>query len=241
MKSRECEILTRGGWTLVEQSTSDEHGCNVELVRHDSYQNEFILLFDGKVMMDTSDYKSEKALSTVCFEKFKLSRDPHILIGGLGFGFTLEQVLLEAGSTSEVTVAELSSEIISWNQKYAPHLSNNCLEDSRVTVYNGDVLDLVTNSDKQWDIILLDVDNGTLQQLLSQNSSVYNTQGLSNFCQSLGNDGVLGVWSSGEDLQLLDNLVNAGLQVEVVNFMKEIRCKYIKGVYGPHIYVGIKS
>ena len=45
MKSEMCEILTRGGWTLVEQSTSDEHGCNVELLQYQTIENHFYLLF----------------------------------------------------------------------------------------------------------------------------------------------------------------------------------------------------
>lgn len=228
MKSEMCEILTRGGWTLVEQSTSDEHGCNVELLQYQTIENHFYLLFDGKVMMDSIYPKSEKVLSSICLERFQSSREPHILIGGLGFGYTLEETLKRVGSGSEITVAEISSDIISWNRDHVSHLSNNSIEDSRVTIYNGDVLDKAVT---QWDIILLDVDNGTAEQLLTRNNSVYSSQGLQTFSQSIKSDGVLGVWSCGEDTQLLQNMTDAGLDVEIV-----------KVDSGPHhIYVGTKS
>lgn len=223
-----CEKLIRAGWTLVEQSTSDEHGCNVELLKYEPIEKHFYLLFDGKVMMESTYPKSEKILSSICLERFQPSRDPHILIGGLGFGYTLEEALKRVGSDSEITVAEISSDIISWNRDHVSHLSNNSIEDSRVTIYNGDVLDKAAT---QWDIVLLDVDNGTAEQILARNSSVYSSQGLQTFSQSIKSDGVLGVWSCSEDPQLLQYMTDAGLGVEI-----------IKVDNGPHhIYVGTKS
>src|SRR5439155_16345502 len=85
---------------------------------------------------------------------------PHLLVGGYGMGFTLRAALEALPPGASVTVAELVPEIIDWARGPMASLTAGCLEDPRVDVVTGDVVDLIARSRARYDAILLDVDNG---------------------------------------------------------------------------------
>src|SRR6478735_8610977 len=76
---------------------------------------EFLVQVDGKVLMGSRRHGSEEALATVGCEKLR-GAAPRVLIGGLGFGYTLRAALDVLPDRAEVVVAELIPAIVEWNR-----------------------------------------------------------------------------------------------------------------------------
>ena len=111
-------------------------------------------------LMNSRVYNSEKELSQMGCAHLKSTPDAHVLVGGLGMGYTLAAALKEVTSSSQVTVAELIPEVVEWNQGPLGKCAKNPLQDPRTTVKVGDVKHLLNTRKPTYDAILLDVDNG---------------------------------------------------------------------------------
>src|SRR4051812_27047395 len=75
---------------------------------------EFLIQIDGHVLMTSREYESEKDLAGDVCRNLK-STAPRVLIGGLGVGHTLRAALDALPSKAEVTVAEISPDLVEWN------------------------------------------------------------------------------------------------------------------------------
>src|SRR5947209_8378068 len=72
-------------------------------------------IFSGRIeLMNSRRGGSESALATVACRGMRDHAMPHILIGGLGMGFTLRAALAELGPDARITVAELVPEVVAW-------------------------------------------------------------------------------------------------------------------------------
>ena len=69
-------------------------GSILSLQEHDG---EFFLKHNGRQLMSTTATSSEFLLADLGCQHLKGHRAPRILIGGLGLGFTLKQVLQQVG------------------------------------------------------------------------------------------------------------------------------------------------
>ena len=76
---------------------------------------------------------SEEALATLVCQRL-LRPDSHVLIGGLGMGFTLRAALAALPDDARVIVAELVPKIVSWAGGSLKHLFGESLADFRVSV-----------------------------------------------------------------------------------------------------------
>ena len=83
-----------------------------------------------------------------------------VLVGGLGMGFTLRAALDRLPPGSRVRVVELLPEVVEWNRGLLAHLAGHPLGDSRVSVTADDLSRVVSKSHAQFDVMLLDIDNG---------------------------------------------------------------------------------
>ena len=72
-------------------------------------EREFLIVIDGRVLMTSSDRRSEQGLATLACEG--LPRAPRVLIGGLGMAYTLRAALDVLPASAEVVVAELTAEV----------------------------------------------------------------------------------------------------------------------------------
>ena len=70
------------------------------------------------------------------------------------------------------------------------------LDDSRVEVRSGSIVDILSASEQRFDAILLDVDNGPDAILYEPNRFLYLAGGLKLIKDALMPGGVLGVWSA---------------------------------------------
>ena len=108
--------------TLATSRTPD--GALLLLQHHDG---QHYLKIDGVPLMSTIACSSEQQMAELaCGSMNARSR---VLIGGLGFGFTLRRVLELAGPDAIVDVAELLPEIIEWNRIHLGEVNGLLLDD----------------------------------------------------------------------------------------------------------------
>jgi len=191
-------------------------GGRLYLVRH-GY--DFEILFGEEQLMGNWSTQSEQALAVLALERLGAGVG-HVLIGGLGMGFTLAAALEVLPHHAMVTVAELVPEVVAWLRGPLAHISGETLDDPRVTIHLGDVHDLIADHHEVYDAILLDVDNGPDALIDLRNDRLYCDWGLRAAHAALRPGGVLAVWSSFQDDQFADGLRRARFAVEEVRISK---------------------
>ena len=73
---------------------------------------EFAIMLDRAELMNSRRAGSEEALATLACARLRDRQKAHILIGGLGMGFTLRAALAGLGPKARITVAELVPEVV---------------------------------------------------------------------------------------------------------------------------------
>ncbi len=179
---------------------------------------EFAIMI-GPINLMTSRLRgSEEALATLVFDQLTGKKSPHVLIGGLGMGFTLRTALAIAPPDARIVVAELVPAVVAWARGPMAELFAGCLDDPRVTIHVGDVAGLIAASkapaSARFDAILLDVDNGPDGLTHAVNDRLYSHQGLHAARGALTQGGVLAVWSCSPDAPFTRRLNDAGFAVD---------------------------
>lgn len=175
-----------------------------------------IRIVDGQDLMCTRTHGSEDALAEITCRRIADRAQARILIGGLGFGFTLASALKHLGTDAQIVVAELVPAVIEWNRGPLGERTGHPLRDGRVTVHASDVSDIVRAESRSFDAILLDVDNGPDGLTKEGNHWLYSRQGLEACHQTLRPKGLLSVWSAGPDRAFSKRLRMTGFDVEEV-------------------------
>jgi len=175
---------------------------------------EFSILAGSIELMNSRLSGSEEALASLTCARVRERPQPHILIGGLGMGFTLRAALAALGPNAAVIVAELVPEVIAWARGPLATVYGQCLVDPRVTVFEGDVADKIRGAQSGYDAILLDVDNGPEGLMRKSNDDLYDAYGLREAYAALRTGGVLAVWSSAPDPSFTNRLCAVGYGVE---------------------------
>ena len=151
---------------------------------------------NGWDLMSNRAHHSEEALAALACSRI-VATAPSVLIGGLGFGYTLRAVLDHLPPDGHVVVAELLPEVIAWNRGPLAPLAGHPLDDPRVTVACADILNLVrATAAARFDAILLDTDNGPDAVMLAGNATLYAEEGLHWLRRALRPHGTLAVWSA---------------------------------------------
>ena len=209
---------------LLGQTVSRD-GSVMKLVRRG---DEYLILFDGAVLMSSRVHGSEEALATLGCERARRLERPSVLIGGLGMGFTLRATLDLLPSDATVVVAELVPAVVEWNRGPLGPLAKEPLKDKRVRVETGDVGATLRSRIGRFDAVLLDVDNGPAALTDSNNAGLYDSGGIAAAHASLKKEGVLAVWATKEDQKFVQRLTDGGFEVQ----MQRARGRLTKG--GPH-------
>ena len=167
--------------------------------------------------MATNAPESEKEMARIGCSALEGKPKVRVLIGGLGFGFTLRQSLALVGKDAEVHVAELLSEVIEWNRTFLSDLNAGCLDDPRVHIHLKDVFTLIARTPPGfYDAILLDVDNGPSSMVLRDNARIYDRRGLNAITLALKPGGRVVFWSASPDAAFARRLAKSGFIVQVV-------------------------
>jgi len=219
-------------YNRAETRTPD--GARLSLHEHDGT---FCIRLNGQDLMHSMTCASEVLLGELAAEH--LSRNPaaRVLIGGLGLGYTLKSVLAGAKAGASVEVAELMAEVVEWNRTFMAGLNGKLLDDPRVTVRLGDVVDIIAKARHgSYDAILLDVDNGPTPMVRASNARLYGAHGLQAMKAALRPGGRLAIWSASPDRSFEGRLRVAGFTAQAVParlFPTAKRSAYV-------IYVGDK-
>ncbi|MGF0540381.1 spermidine synthase [Agrobacterium sp. ES01] len=201
-------------WTQIDSASIPGGGGELRLKQRGT---EFSIMLGSNELMNSRLSGSEEALATLAFAEIEATRKPHMLIGGLGMGFTLRAALAVLPKDATVTVAELVPAVIAWARGPMAEVFKGCLDDPRVTIHEGDVAALIKASRDTFDAILLDVDNGPDGLTRESNDQLYSFSGLQYSKAALRKGGMLAVWSSGPDPRFTRRLKDSGYTVREVN------------------------
>jgi spermidine synthase len=200
-------------WLQID--TARVPGANVEL-RLMRRGAEFSMMLGQNELMNSRLSGSEEALATLACRRIEAVKRPHLLIGGLGMGFTLRAALAVLGGQARIVVAELVPEVIAWAQGPMAGLFGDSLADPRADIRSADVIEVIGSRPLGFDAILLDVDNGPEGLIRKANDALYDIKGLKSIHRALRQGGVLAVWSSGPNALFSKRLRDAGFAVDEV-------------------------
>lgn len=220
-------------WTLLDTATVPGGEGTLRLMRRGS---EFSIMAGATSLMNSRMSGSEEALAQLSWERISNTPRPHMLIGGLGMGFTLRAALAVLPPDANVSVAELVPAVVAWARGPMAEVFGDCLDDPRVTIREADV-GAVLNGEKLFDAVLLDVDNGPEGLTRDSNDRLYTVAGLRRTHRALRDRGVLAVWSSHTSAPFTKRLSNAGFAVEEA----KVRARGARGGERHHIWLATKS
>jgi spermidine synthase len=200
-------------WLQID--TARVPGADIEL-RLMRRGEEFSMMLGQNELMNSRLSGSEEALATLTCKKIEAVKRPHLLVGGLGMGFTLRAALAVLGSQARITVAELVPAVIAWANGPMADLFGESLTDPRASIREADVVDVIKTSPSAFDAILLDVDNGPEALIRKANDALYDRNGLHAIRGALRPGGILAVWSSGPNIAFTKRLRAADFDVNEV-------------------------
>jgi spermidine synthase len=178
---------------------------------------EFSIMLGTNELMNSRLSGSEAALATLAAKQIEKVAKPHVLIGGLGMGFTLRAALGVFGSKARIVVSELVPAVVAWARGPMAQVFVDSLDDPRVSIRETDVAEIIREHRSAFDAVLLDVDNGPEGLTRKGNDGLYNSTGLKAARTALRPGGVLAVWSSGSNPAFAKRLGGAGFEVNEVN------------------------
>lgn len=193
---------------IATASTPD--GGEMVLFQHDL---DFFIKIDGQDLMHSRHHESELELARLGCAHLINHKNPSVLIGGLGMGYTLRQALDILSPHAHVLVGELMDAVIKWNREYLGELNDNPLSDERVTLKRSGIVELISQSKNTFDVILLDIDNGPSAMTDSGNSRLYGYEGILSCHRALREKGCLAVWSADPSKDFEQILTGCGFHV----------------------------
>jgi len=152
------------------------------------------LRVNGVFVMDTLETSTERALALHALEL--VERPARVLVGGLGLGFTMHEVLSDS-RVERVNVVEIEPDLVRWMRDGTVPHGPQFLADGRLTVT---VADIATAMDEargaSYDLVLLDIDNGPGHLVHDANAAVYREPFLARCREAIAPGGALVVWSA---------------------------------------------
>jgi spermidine synthase len=191
---------------------------SVEIARAESERGELVLLqraetdgtttlelrANGVFVMDTGETTSERELARQALGRS--DRPRRVLVGGLGLGFTLEEVLAEP-RVERVTVVEIEPALVGWLRDGTVPRGPALMTDPRVKVLVGDVAQTIEQAGQAaYDLVLLDVDNGPGYLVHDANAALYDTALIQATRTALAEHGLCAIWSADHDERLAATL-----------------------------------
>lgn len=198
---QETELARSTGPTgeLVLRRRRDERGEDGTAIE---------LRANGVFVMDTVETASEQAMAAATLAASRRSgRTPRrVLVGGLGLGFTLGEVLSDA-FVEHVTVVEIEAGLVGWMRDGTIPHGPGLLADGRVELVTADLVDWLREADDggdhaAYDLALLDVDNGPGYLVHESNADLYEAPLLAAVRDRLSDGGTLVIWSAFEEPEL---------------------------------------
>ena len=154
------------------------------------------LRVNGVFVMDTLETATEQELARVALAHAGEPRA--VLVGGLGLGFTMHEVLGDT-RVEQVDVVEIEPALVRWMRDGTVPHGPSYLADARVRVLEADIRTAVAEATPAaYDLVLLDVDNGPDFLVHADNARVYEDDFLHRVAAVLRPGGVVAIWSASE-------------------------------------------
>lgn len=149
-------------------------------------------------LMSSVNTDSERVISNRAVEIHQGDR-LRALVGGLGLGYTTQQ-LLRNPMVADVEVVEYLPQVVEWMRSGLIPLSDELNGNSELKVAAGDVYARLASAPtlERFDLIVIDVDHSPADQLGTEHP-FYTEAGLRQAAGHLAPNGVLAVWSYAED------------------------------------------
>jgi len=201
-------------WQTIDKSDRED---NVLELRKRG-ERDFLLLVNGRVLMNSSANRSEVTLGEQACALVAGRERPCVLIGGLGMGFTLRAALDALPGSAQIVVAELNPVIVTWCRGPLADLTQNAVKDPRVTVETDDVAAVIINASlkdaKRFDAIIIDLYVGPGADTEPHYDPFYGSLALSTTYDALSAGGVFAVWGENSDTAFEKRLTAAGFTFE---------------------------
>ena len=169
---------------------------------------------NGVFVMDTAESTSERALAAAALDLVDHPRQ--VLVGGLGLGFTMHEVLADS-RVERCTVVEIEEALVDWMRNGSIPHGRTMLADQRVRTVVADMAAALTEAtDASYDLVLLDVDNGPDFLVHDANARLYRPESLRHIRRILRPGGALAVWSMSEAHQLRESMSSIFDRVEAI-------------------------
>lgn len=154
------------------------------------------LRVNGVFVMDTLETGSEKGLATAALKQVENPRK--VVVGGLGLGFTLHEVLADQ-RVEKLVVVEIEDALVQWMRDGTVPHGPSYLADQRLSVMTADIrVAMAEATPAAYDLILLDIDNGPGFLVYADNEAVYQRPFLDQARRALRPGGALVIWSAAE-------------------------------------------
>lgn len=200
-------------WKLLDSSAVAGEAHDMKLYQRG---DEYSIKTGYSELMNSRMHSSEDILAQLGCKPIRHKADAEVLIGGLGMGFTLAETLKHTHQQASITVAELVPAVVQWNKTHLAALAGQPLEDARVSIFEGDVGQLIRQNSNTYDAILLDVDNGPEGLTRQENGALYSLNGLKAAKTALKPKGIFAVWSAFPEPRFTKRMKQAGFQTNEV-------------------------
>jgi spermidine synthase len=160
------------------------------------------LRVNGVFVMDTHETSTERQLAAAALAQ--VDRPHAVVIGGLGLGFTLREVLADH-AVERVVVVEIEDALVQWMRDGTIPHGPALLADERLQLVVADIRMAISEATpSSYDLVLLDVDNGPGYLVYQDNAPLYQRTFLAEVAKALRPGGALVVWAADESADLAD-------------------------------------
>lgn len=183
----------RGEVVLRERREADEHGTRVLELR-----------VNGVFVMDTLETATERQLAAAALAQVEAPRE--VLVGGLGLGFTVHEVLADH-RVERVVAVEVEDALVRWMRDGTIPHGPTFFAEERLSVVVADIRMAISEATPEsYDLVLLDIDNGPGYLVYDDNAEVYEQGFLREVATAVRPGGAVVVWSADEAPALADTM-----------------------------------
>ena len=198
-------------WNSIDTALMPD-GKTISLNEH---EGSYSVRVDDAVLMSTRRHASEEKIAELACAHATNICGARVLIGGLGFGFTLKAALSALAADATVVMVEILAAVIAWNRNPLFDLAAHAMADPRVIVLQKDVGDVIRETRGGFDSIILDVDNGPAALSTNGNHRLYDSKGLQLVRAALRPGGCVAFWSAAPAPAFEKLMARVGFAVDV--------------------------
>lgn len=179
-----ARVETERGELVLRERRGDDAPATLELRAN------------GVFVMDTLETSTEQALAEAALAQVDHPR--RVVVGGLGLGFTMHEVLRDH-RVERCAVVEIEQSLVDWMRDGTIPHGPAMLADERIGIVVADIAVALTEAPPaSYDLVLLDVDNGPGYLVHEVNAALYDVPFLESARQALRAGGALVIWSAAE-------------------------------------------